>query len=591
MPLDPQRRYAVQTPPSVSSKHSIQPQPPNSTSRAVATLRLTPEALAAIRANPLPHNSTVPPTEIYRIDPSTGPGRGKMAFQGKVSSQIALKQTLSQAKKLQLRNGMQLEGKKKETHSTVMVDAQELEREASASAAKARKLASNSRSKTATSSLAARKTLTTSSSISKPASAPTPSAPIVSNPEAEKEFRKKLVHLIAPKPIAPAEIVKRMGKELEPQIMELLPQIAKSQSNGQYILRSQTYREVHPYQWSVYTYKDRELEADKKVVASTKRKRSDKPAAIASSSSAVKSKKPAEDDGGSPTKLTKRRRTMNSLSTSFPSPPLNPATVPTPPTASSTPTLTPTPPPAVKKRTAAKPKKRESVPAYPESLYWWTPETSPVVSALSSAAKLKLQKPSTSKTLKPVTLKTGVKADGEEVSPTSSTGSEISSSSSGKPLARKVVKNDLGKTGTPALTKSSSAMSKLSAKSSTGKVEKPPVPVKDGSPSKQAVALKPPSSAAVEKAKMYGIGRVVRKDAAATPVVARKVEKTERDGEEEGEVVEDEDRQTKLHARLQPLLRFRAAYRATPNPAPVLPGTEAWRLIASVLERVKELAS
>ncbi|KAI8834710.1 hypothetical protein BC829DRAFT_448361 [Chytridium lagenaria] len=297
MPLDPQWQYEVHTPPSVSpSRHAHSHKPPlptPTTSRPVASLRLTPEALAAIRASPnaisvrftnaptsrstskvsqasglvigtqifeftplsstpmsqrKSHNSSVPSTEIYRLDSSsTGAARRKLEYQGKVSSTIALRMTLSKEKKLQVQKAVNLEGKKRESHGAILVDALELEREAFASAAaSARKLAP--RPKTTTKSLFC-----------------APALPVrtkVMSPEAQIEFRKNLVHLMALKPISVSDILKRMGRDLEAHVMLLLKDIAKLQeSNGLYKLQNQTYREVQPYTWPTYTYKEQELVA------------------------------------------------------------------------------------------------------------------------------------------------------------------------------------------------------------------------------------------------------------------------------------------------------------------------------------------
>ncbi|KAJ3415840.1 hypothetical protein HDV05_003904 [Chytridiales sp. JEL 0842] len=93
-------------------------------------------------------------------------------------------------------------------------------------------------------------------SIHKPLSksAPALTVPVES---IDPEFKSKLIHLLAPKPITHAEIVKKLGAALEPQILTCLGVVAKTQSDGTLVLKNKTYLEVYPFRWETYSYKDR----------------------------------------------------------------------------------------------------------------------------------------------------------------------------------------------------------------------------------------------------------------------------------------------------------------------------------------------
>ncbi|KAJ3204265.1 hypothetical protein HDU67_009689 [Dinochytrium kinnereticum] len=151
-----------------------------------------------------------------------------------------------------------------------MLDAIELE---TAQKSNSRKPSTSTRTPkailTKPSSLSARSALSTvtsssssSSSTTKPSTSATTSTTrpkTTVTVETEMALRKKLVHLMAPKPIALADILKKLGYGVEERVVEMLPLISKTQSNGQLTLRHQTYKEVHPYTWTPYTFKDREL--------------------------------------------------------------------------------------------------------------------------------------------------------------------------------------------------------------------------------------------------------------------------------------------------------------------------------------------
>ncbi|KAJ3105629.1 hypothetical protein HDU97_007836 [Phlyctochytrium planicorne] len=439
MPLDPKQQYQVQAQPPSPTKHSSSSHPhPAPASQPIATLRLTPEALAAIRANPSnvrirftnapptrstsksaaanPSNasgliigndvfefnrptstaassarkttSSVPPSEVYRVDPrlASKSGTHKMVFQGKVGPQIVMKMTLSQAGKLRVQKAIEEEEKKKE-HGAVILNVEAVskgasgKRTSSSSSSVSSKLRTtmNSASTIPSASIASK---SSPSLLSRNGALPSSSSrPKPLSPEAEASLRKKLVHLIAPKPISLEDILQKVGASLESQVMEILPLIAKSQANGQYCLKASSYKEVYPFEWAPYTHKDVELACQNAKInfqllklapdapeyknimppsktvsppmprqalpgeklspkdassisptvpqpSSSKRKREKTtpstatPTTASAPSTSTKKGTKSEMDVDAIMKEPKRRKTMNSLSSSVPSPPL-----------------------------------------------------------------------------------------------------------------------------------------------------------------------------------------------------------------------------------------------------------------------------
>ncbi|KAJ3106783.1 Mitochondrial inner membrane protease subunit 2 [Phlyctochytrium bullatum] len=104
-----------------------------------------------------------------------------------------------------------------------------------------------------------------------PAPAPTPPATAPAKapltPEALAQLRKKLVHLMAPKPMFQDDVLKRLGYTHQKEIVDIIAQVAKRQSDGSCVLKYSTYREVRPFDWPQYTYKDREMVVNNATIA------------------------------------------------------------------------------------------------------------------------------------------------------------------------------------------------------------------------------------------------------------------------------------------------------------------------------------
>ncbi|KAJ3328467.1 hypothetical protein HDU76_009911, partial [Blyttiomyces sp. JEL0837] len=155
-------------------------------------------------------------------------------------------------------NHMEAE-KKKEHRGAVMLDEQALQKTLMAST-------KSTTLKNGKSTASSKSSLTASHGPTAPSTSPyvgmdSPpkqnKVPRKPNEPVDPVFRSRLIHLLAPKPMAYSDIVKKLGSSLEPQIKEVLDQVAKTQSDGTLTLKAVTYKEVKPHEWETYTYKDK----------------------------------------------------------------------------------------------------------------------------------------------------------------------------------------------------------------------------------------------------------------------------------------------------------------------------------------------
>ncbi|KAJ3191059.1 hypothetical protein HK101_008143 [Irineochytrium annulatum] len=223
-----------------------------------------------------------PPAEIYKYDPKaaspengkgvkgkggssvkrrTSPGTGTLEFEGKALNALVVKPKMSSTSKEKLHSAVVQGARKKESHGAVMLDAKGLQEAANPPRHKLSN--SNKLFKAVTTKAAA-------AAVAGNPGAETPTlAAIRANAQQGKQkpkqpvdpnLRKKLIHLIAPKPISMPEIVNRMGKSMESYIKEIILKVAKLQTDEvHYVLRQQTYLELKPYEWAPYCQKDKDI--------------------------------------------------------------------------------------------------------------------------------------------------------------------------------------------------------------------------------------------------------------------------------------------------------------------------------------------